>query len=110
MRSKEYINAVDEAFKPWLIVHVPGADVECAFKFDGCSRYLPREEIAACHIYGAKAHSELMCEPLNILPGCLWCHAKFDSKPIRIKHAIVESIVPGRIPALKRLIKERAFV
>ncbi len=110
MRTREYINSVDEAFKPWLVVHVPGADVECAFKFDRCGRYYPRDEIAACHIFGVGAHKELQNEPLDILPGCYFCHKKFDNKPIRIKHAIVELIVPGRIPALKRLIKEKAIV
>jgi hypothetical protein len=109
MRSKEYIAAVDEAFKPWLLDWPPGY-VECAFKFAGCKRTFPRNEIAACHIFGKKAHPKLRNKPLNILPGCYFCHKKFDNESLRKKHAIVESIVPGRISALERLIKEKAFV
>ncbi len=68
MRTREYVNAVDEAFKPWLLDWPPGY-VECAFKFAGCQRKFPREEIAACHIYGKGAHPELRNDPLDILPG-----------------------------------------
>lgn len=107
MANKAYLNAVDEAFKPWTLDWPPGY-VECAFKFQGCRRKYPRNEIAACHVFAVGAHKELQNEPLDILPGCYFCHKKFDNKPIRIKHAIVESITPGRIPALKRLIKEKA--
>ncbi len=106
MRTREYINAVDEAFKPWLLDWPPGY-VECAFKFAGCQKTFPRNEIAACHIYGVGAHEELRNEAANILPGCAACHRKFDGKGRAVKNAIVEAMVPGRMPALERLRKER---
>lgn len=79
-----------------------------------CGQTYPKFFLTDSHIYTRGAHPELKNEPLNIVRMC-WgtkknCHPKFEVMTRKEKDALIEEKLPGRIEALKRLIRERAQV
>ena len=77
-----------------------------------CGKTYPRCYLTNSHIYTRGAHKELKDEPLNIIKMCSGtlenCHPKFEVMTRAEKDKLIEEKLPGRIPALKRLIKEKA--